>query len=235
MTMKTTASPLRRAAFSRLMRRFGLTSILGIGFGLMALVFAVLLAALVATQPARAETNADVLRDLSQSLNALRTMRGEFVQFGPSGDKAEGVFAIDRPGKIHFRYNPPSKVQIMADGKSVVIHDRALQTWDLWPLSKTPLRFLLSDRIDFLNDPKVRNLAVESDVITIVMQEENIGGESTITLLFDRITKELRQWTITDAQGLDTTVAIYNLESGLDFNQALFKIPYGRIAIQERQ
>ncbi|MEH6728941.1 MAG: hypothetical protein V7703_22570 [Hyphomicrobiales bacterium] len=54
-------------------------------------------------------------------------------------------------------------------------------------------------------------------------------------LLFERPTKELRQWTVADAQGLDTTVAVYNLKGGMDWNKDLFKIPYGRIAISERQ
>jgi outer membrane lipoprotein-sorting protein len=194
-----------------------------------------MLALSVMVSPGRAQTNGQVMQEIAASLNSMRTMGGDFVQFGPNGEKSEGVFALDRPGKIHFRYDAPSKIQIMSDGKSVVIHDRALQTWDLWPLSKTPLRFLLTDRVDFLNDSKVKNIQVEADIVTVTMVEESMFGEGKVTLLFDRASNELRQWTVTDAQGLDTTVAVYNLKGGMDWNEDLFKIPYGRIAISERQ
>jgi len=206
-----------------------------VAFGLFSLWFVIMLALATMIQPARAQTNGQVVQDIAASLNGMRTMGGDFVQFGPNGEKAEGVFALDRPGKIHFRYDSPSKIQIMSDGKSVVIHDRALQTWDLWPLSKTPLRFLLSDKVDFLNDSKVDDIKVEADIVTVTMVEESMFGKGRVTLLFDRATKELRQWTVTDAQGLDTTVAVYNLKGGMDWNKELFKIPYGRIAISERQ
>lgn len=204
-------------------------------FGLFSLWLLVMLALSVMVSPGRAQTNGQVMQEIAASLNSMRTMGGDFVQFGPNGEKSEGVFALDRPGKIHFRYDAPSKIQIMSDGKSVVIHDRALQTWDLWPLSKTPLRFLLTDRVDFLNDSKVKNIQVEADIVTVTMVEESMFGEGKVTLLFDRASNELRQWTVTDAQGLDTTVAVYNLKGGMDWNKDLFKIPYGRIAISERQ
>lgn len=207
----------------------------GYAYGLLSLWFLAMLAVTLLVYPAKAQTKGEVVQQIGNSLNDMRTMGGDFVQFGPNGEKAEGVFALDRPGKIHFRYDAPSKMQIMSDGKSVVIHDRALQTWDLWPLSKTPLRFLLSDKVDFLNDPKVQQIEVEADIVSVTMVEESMFGEGKVTLLFDRATSELRQWTVTDAQGLDTTVAVYNLKGGMDWNKELFKIPYGRIAIQERQ
>ncbi len=210
------------------------SAIMGVKTRLLGILGAAVLS-ITMTLPVSAETNGEVLTKLAGALNSMRTMQGEFVQFGPNGEKSEGVFAIDRPGKLHFRYNPPAKIQIISDGKSVVIHDRGLQTWDLWPLKKTPLRFLLSDQVDFLNDSKVQNIAVESDIVSITMLEQSRFGDSTVNLLFDRATHELRQWTVTDAQGLDTTVAVYNLKGGMDFNKKLFNIPYGRIAIQGRQ
>jgi outer membrane lipoprotein-sorting protein len=39
---------------------------------------------------------------------------------------------------------------------------------------------------------------------------------------------QLRQWTITDPQGYDTTVALYNLDPKQKPDPALFKIDYTR-------
>ena len=64
------------------------------------------------------------------------------MQFGPRGEQTGGKFYIQRPGKIRFNYEAPSGFRVISDGKSVVIDNRKLNTMDLYPLSKTPLKLL---------------------------------------------------------------------------------------------
>ena len=87
-------------------------------------------------------------------------MVGNFVQIGPDGGRTEGTFYIQKPGRVRFEYNPPSPIDIIADGSSVVVRDRKLATQDLYPLSQTPLRYLLADRIDLLRDADVVSVTV---------------------------------------------------------------------------
>jgi outer membrane lipoprotein-sorting protein len=47
-------------------------------------------------------------------------------------------------------------------------------------------------------------------------------------LMFGAQDFQLRQWTITDPQGFDTTVAIYNLDNSKKLDPDLFKITYQR-------
>ena len=47
-------------------------------------------------------------------------------------------------------------------------------------------------------------------------------------MMFDPKSYELRQWTITDAQGKDTTVLIVNVKQGVKIDPELFKIDYKR-------
>lgn len=51
-------------------------------------------------------------------------------------------------------------------------------------------------------------------------------------MMFDPKTYELRQWTITDAQGLDTTVMITNVRKDVKFAKDMFTIDYTRIAMK---
>jgi outer membrane lipoprotein-sorting protein len=37
---------------------------------------------------------------------------------------------------------------------------------------------------------------------------------------------QLKQWTVTDPQGFDTTVAVYNLDSSKKIDPGLFKIDF---------
>jgi outer membrane lipoprotein-sorting protein len=157
----------------------------------------------------------------------VRTMTGEFVQFGPRGEQTGGKFYIQRPGKIRFNYEAPSAFRVISDGQSVVIDNRKLNTMDLYPLSKTPLKLLLDDRID-LSGNRVKSVKEEDDLTTIQLGDKQIFGNSKITMMFDPSSYELRQWTITDAQGKDTTVMIFNVKQDVKIDAGLFEIDYDR-------
>lgn len=152
-------------------------------------------------------------------------MTGEFVQFGPKGEQTGGKFYLERPGKIRFNYDGSSNFQVISDGQSVVILNKKMRTSDLYPLSKTPLKLLLAERIDLSGD-KVKGLKEEDDLTTIKLADKSVFGNSTITMMFDPKTYELRQWTITDAQGKDTTVMIFNVKEGVSFAANTFAIDY---------
>ena len=47
-------------------------------------------------------------------------------------------------------------------------------------------------------------------------------------MMFDPKSYDLRQWTITDAQGKDTTVMVFNVRRGVQIDQKLFRIDYRR-------
>ena len=91
----------------------------------------------------------------SAYLSSVQQMHGHFVQVAPDGSQSQGEFYVQKPGRARFNYDPPSPIEIIADGKSLVVRDRKLGTQDVYPLSQTPLRFLLSDRIDLLRETKV--------------------------------------------------------------------------------
>ncbi|WP_105425805.1 MULTISPECIES: outer membrane lipoprotein carrier protein LolA [Neorhizobium] len=162
---------------------------------------------------------------IADHFSSVKTMMGEFVQFGPRGEQTGGKFFIERPGKLRFNFEDPSPIRVIADGNNVVIGNMKLKTWDIYPLSKTPLSLLLASRID-LGNQMVRNVKEESDLTTIVLGNKTVFGDSTITMMFDSKTYDLRQWTITDAQNKDTSVMIYNVQNGVKLDDKVFIIPY---------
>ncbi|WPE21821.1 Outer-membrane lipoprotein carrier protein [Shinella zoogloeoides] len=194
--------------------------------GLLAFTLAAGLSVL-APAPASAQASGTAQK-IADHFASVKTMMGEFVQFGPRGEQTGGKFYIDRPGKIRFNYEDPSPMRVIADGKSVVIGNRKLKTWDIYPLSKTPLNLLLANRID-LSSKMVRGVKEEADLTTIVLGDKSVFGDSTITMMFDPKTYDLRQWTITDAQGKDTSVMIFNVKTGVPLDDKVFSIPYDEI------
>jgi outer membrane lipoprotein-sorting protein len=185
--------------------------------------------ALFAAMPAphAVAQKAAVAQKIADHFSSVKTMTGEFVQFGPRGEQTGGKFYIQRPGKIRFNYEPPSGYKVISDGKSVVIDNSKLNTMDLYPLSKTPLKLLLDERID-LSGKKVKSVKEEDDLTTIQLADRQFFGNSTITMMFDPKSYDLRQWTITDPQGKDTTVMIFNVKQGVKIDPDLFAIDYSR-------
>lgn len=177
---------------------------------------------------------ASVLQNINLYFNQIRTMNGDFVQFDHLGRRSEGSFNLSRPGKLRFSYEPPARLDVVADGNSVAIIDRKLNTQDIYPLGRTPLRFLVSDYINLTRDAKVQGVRVEPDIVTILIEGKKRTDGGQIQLMFDAETNDLRQWIVTDTQGRATTVALYNVALDQPQDEALFKIKYRRARVEDR-
>jgi outer membrane lipoprotein-sorting protein len=166
---------------------------------------------------------------VSGYLSSVQQLVGTFVQVGPDGRKAKGDFYIQKPGKVRFEYEPPSPIEIIADGQSVVVRDRKLATQDLYPLSQTPLRFLLSDRIDLLKDTNVIGVRSDDTYVTITIEEKHaVVGTSRLVMMMGAKDYQLKQWVVTDPQGFDTTVVLSSLDASKRPDPGMFKIDYTR-------
>ncbi len=168
-----------------------------------------------------------LIERVNNYLSSMPVLSGKFVQVGPDGGRTQGEFYISKPGKVRFEYDDPSPIELIADGESVVVRDRKLATQDVYPLSQTPLRFLLSDHVDLMKDAGLVAAYADDVFITVVLEEKNgIAGTSRLMIMFSAKNMQLKQWTVTDPQGYDTTVAVYNLDTSKRPNPSLFKIDY---------
>ncbi len=197
----------------------------------IALAFAVVaLAGVAGSYQLQAATTQDTktIQAISKHFSGVPSLKGEFIQFGPQGQQTGGKFYLKRPGRIRFDYDKPSAISVFADGKTIAINNKKLKTWDFIPLKKTPLRLLLAKKIN-VKDKTIKSVKVEKDITTVVLGDRSLFGDSKITLMFDPKNFELRQWTITDNQGKDTSVMIFNVQKNIKLSNRLFKINYNRI------
>jgi len=170
-----------------------------------------------------------IVERVNSYLSSVQTLTGKFIQVGPDGTRTQGDFSIAKPGRVRFEYDDPSPIELIADGSSVVVRDRRLATQDVYPLSQTPLRFLLADRVDLAKDAHLVAVYADGVFVTVVAEEQNgIVGTSRLMIMFSAKDMQLKQWTVTDPQGYDTTVAVYNLDTSKRPDPALFKIDYTR-------
>jgi outer membrane lipoprotein-sorting protein len=164
---------------------------------------------------------------VSAYLTSVQVLTGNFVQIGPDGRRSTGHLFIQKPGKVRFEYDPPSPIDIIADGTQVVVADRKLGTQDLYPLSQTPLRFLLADKIDLLQDTNVVGITADDTYVSVMIEEKQaFVGTNHLLMMFDSKDFKLKQWTITDVQGFDTTIAVSNLDTSKRPDPNLFRFDY---------
>ena len=165
------------------------------------------------------------LDKISAYLNAIHSLKATFVQIGPEGGVDQGQVAIQKPGQIRFEYHPPSPVSITATGGRVYVKNARLNTVDSYDLSDTPLGLLLNENVDLKRNKAVIGIAEQNGSIIVRARTSTNRNDSNITLVFSAPAIELRQWTVKDNQGGNTTVALQNLQIGAALDPALFTVP----------
>ncbi|WCS23413.1 outer membrane lipoprotein carrier protein LolA [Methylobacterium sp. NMS14P] len=172
---------------------------------------------------------ATLLAQANAYFNGISTLTGNFVQIGADGRRIGGKLTLAKPGRLRFDYDQPSPLEVVADGTSVAVRDRKLNTQDLYFIAQTPLKFLLREKIDLARDLTVTDVASDPGSVRISLEDRaTLGGTSKIQLFFDAEMKTLSQWRITDPQGYVTTVTLSNLQKGKSVDGSAFFINYGR-------
>jgi len=170
------------------------------------------------------------IEQVNAFLNSLVQVSGRFTQTGPDGKRTTGELFVHRPGRLRFEYDSPSSLEIIADGRSVALRDRRLATQDIYSLSQTPLKFLVSDRIDLRRDTTVKQAELKGDsYLVVVTDHSTFGGTSEIALIFDAKITTLRYWVVTDPQGYTTQVNLSGLNTTKPVDDKQFVIDYQRI------
>lgn len=162
------------------------------------------------------------LDKVSAYLNSLRSLEGGFMQIGPNGDIDQGRFYLLKPGRLRFEYQPPSPLLIVCDGRTFAVFNRKLKTVDRYPLSSTPLDLLLGDHVDLKRDKSILKLQHQPNTLVIQARTSSNRNKANITITFAYPQLELRQWTVIDDQGLPTTVALRDLQTGAKPSESLF-------------
>ena len=207
-------------SISRLTRRAVL------GFALIAMVSSPVSAAkpIKVTPEQAASINA-----ISQYINSFKTIQGEFTQISPKGNLSRGVFYIAKPGKMRFEYAPPNPFLIVADGTWLTIKNTKKEKGDQFPLSQTPLRLVLGNKVDILDDTKIINFEEQDGLTSVTLEDkESTLGNGQLTLVYDQTRKALQQWVVIDGKGRRTTVTLENVVAGVETDPKMFVVKIER-------
>lgn len=180
-----------------------------------------------AAKPALSEKA--IIDRANAALNGISTLTADFTQVSGDGRRLGGTLYLQRPGKVRFEYDKPSTLEVVSDGTTVLVRDRKLNTSDPYPIGQTPLKFLLSNRIDLTREATLQSVQTDPDGVRITVEDSTtLGGTSKITLSFTPDLTTLTRWRVVDPQGYTTTVSLGNQDRNKPIDPKVFMLNYMR-------
>ncbi|RDE08513.1 LolA family protein [Pelagibacterium lacus] len=196
---------------------------------LLAATLAALIGVALAIMPASAQAvslspdEEFVLQEISRHNSEIRTMAGRFVQIDSQGGRIEGTFWLKRPNNVRFRYGPPSREEIISQGSGFYVIDREARTQYAYSQENVPLRQFLGDTVSLINSNLTDVVMSETHVSAMIADDSPIGTVQ-VSLIFERATLDLVQWSLIEPSGVETTFSIYDTQKGVDIPDQYFRI-----------
>ena len=203
-----------------------------LNLGFLALPAALFVAIVLAGAPSSGKTpqaanlsageEADIAR-IERYLNGISTMRARFLQVAANDELSQGWVYLSRPGKLRVEYDPPTPVIIIGDGSWLIYHDSELEQTTYRSLESSLAGFLVQKTVRLGGAVTVTGLERGPGVIRVKLVKSGEGEEGSLALTFSDRPLVLRQWTVTDAEGQATQIALVNAQFGLSLDEALFE------------
>ncbi|MBN3866287.1 LolA family protein [Gluconobacter kondonii] len=162
---------------------------------------------------------------IEDTLGKVTTLQAHFRQTAADGSVTTGTATLDRPGRMRFDYDKPSPLLLVANDGRVVFQDRSVDQVTTLPLDRTPLGLLLRPEFKLSGDVTVKGFEHRDGQIRIQLVRTQSAGEGSLTLVFSDAPLSLEGWSVVDAQGRTTTIALSDVHLGGDVPQSLFVLP----------
>jgi len=169
------------------------------------------------------ERDSQTLRKIEESLNAVRSLKTDFVQRAPDGTVAEGVLYLQRPGKLRFDFGKNAPFLVVSNGSLLTFVDYEVKQVSRWPIKKTPLGILVDEDIKFDSSIEVPDIIRFAGLVKVPVIDPKRQEYGYIILIFEESTMELKAWEVVDAQGYTTRVALLNPEYNVEIDGKNFK------------
>lgn len=181
----------------------------------------------VSAQTRLTQPQLKAVNEIVHYFNSIRSMKGQFTQIGPRGRVSSGVFYIVKPGRMRFEYAPPNPLLVVADGSWLYVKNRKRNRVDHYPLTTTPLRLILDQKVNFFKETKIQSVAETAELTTVTVKDTSAFASGSLVLVYDKAAKKLQQWVVVDERGRRTTVSLSDIENGIKANPKLFvmKLP----------
>ena len=132
-----------------------------------------------------------------------------------------GKCIIEYPKKIWCEYDNSNKKIIVSNGKSLVIKNKNSNSYYIYPLSKTPLVFLLDKEYLMLKINILEPREIDNKYLNFTFFENN----SEINVFFDKKNLSLMGWQTEDIYRNLVVTFISSVKINQEINNKIFILP----------
>lgn len=166
--------------------------------------------------------------EVEKYFNSIRTLKARFIQTNPNGSIVQGTLYLRRPGRMRFEYDAPSQLKIVADGYQVTMWDNATRDFGQWPIGWTAASFLVREPLVLSGELQVEKIDKVNNFVEVTMSQAKKPQEGKVIARLAENPLRLSGWTIIDNRGNRVTVALADLQTGMQLADSLFKNDSGR-------
>mgnify|MGYP003315988774 CR=1 FL=1 len=172
-----------------------------------------------AVTPLRAEKLP--LEDISSYLSTMNSGVTSFTQVNQDNTTSTGTISFIRPGRMRIQYNSPNNNLILIAGGRIAVFDSKSNTLPReFPLNQTPLHFFLKKTVRLENSNFLTRHTIVENFTVVYLRDPDFG---VLKLVFSPNPTQLKEWTISNNLGEDTTLRFGSFDTfsqlaNTDFN-----------------
>ena len=165
-----------------------------------------------------------LLKQIENYLNGLDKISSSFIQSSSNGYEGTGKMFLSKPGKLRVEYDKDDNLLMVADGKWLHYFDTELNEIQSIVIEKSPAWILLKKNINLKNDFNIKKIQNKSGKITLTIIDKKFENTEKVELIFSSNPISLKKWIVNDNQGVETTVALLNINRKVKFKPKTFKL-----------
>jgi outer membrane lipoprotein-sorting protein len=168
-------------------------------------------------------TGRDVLRMVSERLQAITTLQAQFVQINADGSRSQGTLSVKRPGNMRMEYTGDNAPLLIVGGQTIAIYDGPRdQTAEQYPLKRTPLWLVLQPQPQLHTGKGIERVWAENGRYYITTFDPKTPEAGRITFQFQAQPLELEGWVSRAQNGETVTVALSGVREGMELGSSMF-------------
>ena len=188
-------------------------------------LFCVLLSLFLISYSNASESQDELIVRAENSIKNISTLQAEFTQISSDGSFAIGKLYFRRPFQMRLEYNVEQPFNLITTRKWLIVDDPEKKQITNYPLSETPLAFLLEDEFSLTANEFSTQSTIHNGLAEITLRKKTGDRAGELILLFEPQHMNLRGWKIIDAMGIETKVTLQNEIYGGDLPNKLFGRP----------
>ena len=165
-------------------------------------------------------TQASIKNEIINNFKKIENISFNFKQ--TIDEKTEiGNCIIQYPKKIYCTYDNLNEKIMVSNGKSLVIKNKNINQYYLYPLEKTPLDLILDKEFLIRNIKKSKERVIDDKYLNFTI----LNNENKINIFFDKKNLNLIGWQTEDIYQNLVITYISGIKTNKTINKKIFKLP----------